>query len=134
MASNLPSCRSLAPARAKDVTCHTWPLYPLIPALGGRGRRMSPELEASLVYTVSSRTARVSKTKTKEWSYINDRPFKVHHQTGKDRKIVLERSWCSAPLIQEPQPASVTSREAVKAYPTACPQNRLWTLHVTYIK
>jgi hypothetical protein len=44
---------------------------PLIPALVGRGRRIS-EFEASLVYRVSSRTARatqrnsVSKNKTKQ--------------------------------------------------------------------
>ena len=47
-----------------------WWGTPIIPALGGRGRRIS-EFEASLVYRVSSRTARaiqrnpVSKTKTK---------------------------------------------------------------------
>ena len=36
-----------------------WWRWPLIPALGGRGRQIS-EFEASLVYRVSSRTARVT--------------------------------------------------------------------------
>jgi hypothetical protein len=38
---------------------------PLIPALGGRGRRIS-EFEASLVYKVSSRTARAIQRKNKK--------------------------------------------------------------------
>jgi hypothetical protein len=47
------------------------PLIPALGSLGGRGRRIS-EFKASLVYTVSSRTARtiqrnpVSKNKTKQ--------------------------------------------------------------------
>jgi hypothetical protein len=49
---------------------------PLIPALGGRDRRIS-EFEASLVYKVSSRTARaiqrnpVSKNQTKQKTKTN---------------------------------------------------------------
>jgi hypothetical protein len=43
--------------REKDVK--QWWRTPLIPALGGRGRQIS-EFEASLVYRVSSRTARAT--------------------------------------------------------------------------
>jgi hypothetical protein len=60
---------------------------PLIPALGGRGRRIS-EFEASLVYKVRSRTARaiqrnpVSKNKTKQ----NKKPKK---QTNKQKQTIV---------------------------------------------
>jgi hypothetical protein len=55
----------------KLVVSQAWWYTLLIPALGGRGRRIS-EFEASLVYRVSSRTARAtqrnpgSKNKTKQ--------------------------------------------------------------------
>jgi hypothetical protein len=42
-----------------------WWCTPLIPALGGRGRRIS-EFEASLVYKVSSRTARAKQKNQKK--------------------------------------------------------------------
>jgi hypothetical protein len=41
----------------KRFVSQAWWCTPLIPALGGRGRQIS-EFEASLVYRVSSRTAR----------------------------------------------------------------------------
>jgi hypothetical protein len=43
----------------KLVVSQAWWYTLLIPALGGRGRRIS-EFEASLVYRVSSRTARAT--------------------------------------------------------------------------
>jgi hypothetical protein len=43
----------------KRIEARQWWCTPLIPALGGRGRRIS-EFEASLVYRVSSRTARAT--------------------------------------------------------------------------
>jgi hypothetical protein len=60
-----------------------WWRTPLIPTLGGRGRQIS-ELEASLVYKVSSRTARatqrnpVSKNKNKKCFLVLTTPtFKL---------------------------------------------------------
>ena len=56
-----------------------WWHMPLIPALGGRGRRIS-EFEANLVYRVNSRTARatqrnpVSKNKKKKKKKKNSAP------------------------------------------------------------
>jgi hypothetical protein len=53
------------------IPSRAWWHTPLIPALGSRGRQIS-EFEASLVYKVSSRTAKatqrnpVSKNKTKQ--------------------------------------------------------------------
>jgi hypothetical protein len=47
----------------KISVSRAWCCTTLIPALGGRGRRIS-EFEANLVYKVSSRTARATKKKT----------------------------------------------------------------------
>jgi hypothetical protein len=69
---------SLAAVRHHDHWA--WWRTPLIPALGGRGRRIS-EFEASLVYKVSSRTARaiqrnpVSETKQNK----TNKQTKRHH-------------------------------------------------------
>jgi hypothetical protein len=43
----------------KNFSAGQWWCMPLIPALGGRGRQIS-EFKASLVYRVSSRTARAT--------------------------------------------------------------------------
>jgi hypothetical protein len=49
-----------------------WPML-LIPALGSRGRQIS-EFEASLVYRVSSRTARLYReTKEKSYSFLTSK-------------------------------------------------------------
>jgi hypothetical protein len=68
---------------------------PLIPShLGGRGRRIS-EFEASLVYKVSSRTARA----------IQRNPVSKQQQqtkTNKQQKKELPWSWCLFTIIETP--------------------------------
>jgi hypothetical protein len=63
-----------------------WWHTPLVPTLGGRGRRIS-EFKASMVYKVSSRTARaiqrnpVSKNKTKQNKTKQNKTKQTNKQT-----------------------------------------------------
>jgi hypothetical protein len=63
-------------ARAKDVTYHTWLLYPyLIPELGGRGGgnlQVRDHLDLHSEFPDSQGL----KPKTKEWGCINDMPIR----------------------------------------------------------
>jgi hypothetical protein len=76
----------------KWIDCWAWWHTPLIPALGGgRGRQIS-EFEASLVYKVSSRTARalqrnpVSKNKTNKHPPPKKKPKKRREKKRKEEK------------------------------------------------
>ena len=59
---------------------------PLIPALGGRGRRMS-EFEASLPYKVSVRTARA--TQIELFPRPQQNPNKTKHKQMKALKALM---------------------------------------------
>jgi hypothetical protein len=77
----------------KNTRCGPWWHIPLIPALGSKGGGFF-EFEASLVYRVSSRTARVtqrnpvSKTQTNKQTK-NPKNKKPTNQTNKQKQGVM---------------------------------------------
>jgi hypothetical protein len=84
-----------------------WWCTPLIPALRGRGRRIS-EFEASLVYRVSSRTARatqrnpVSKnTKPNQTKPNQTKPNQPTNQTKNQPKNQFKTKQCSSYTLND---------------------------------
>jgi hypothetical protein len=80
------------------MLCRAWWYTPLIPALGSRGRRIS-EFEASLVYKVSSRTARAIQrnpvSKNQKQKKTKNKKIKKTNKQNKTKQNML----CSPPNL-----------------------------------
>ena len=104
LTKHLKSCkrtRELAQCNVKNM-CRAWWCMPLIPALGRQRQRIS-EFKASLVYKVSSRTARA--TQKNPVSKKNQKKKRKKEKKKKEKKeLFLQRL-----RVQLPVPTSGSS-------------------------